>query len=614
MAFLCAFMAKNLASLDFDAITLYLASIDAVDSAEDDYNRRMILEKAFRWLYMKNGCVIILSWMISGSLMMLNAQVPPVPTSPPGALLEPDDLIRADRLGITFISSIDSSNHSERYRNALILGAGWNRWPLYWHRVEPAPNSWDWSAYDNLVESDIRHQLEINAILLGRPTFWQDGDSIRNLFEPIFADGTDSAGRGVPINASNPWAQYVYRAVSRYKPGGILAQQRGFADGAGIRVWEIWNEPDLPLFWQGGSEAYARLLKTAAIIIKTLDPEATVMFGGLLYATDDNFLSHILQHFKADALRGQYNWFFDAVAIHGYDDPWRSGWLAKFVRDTLTGYELERPIWVNETGVSVWNDYPGPVWAANSQERIRLATTKQQASYLIMSAVYAWSKDVDKVFFHQLYDDCGNQPAGTDFPPHQGELCAQGACFGDAFGLYRNPEDAICFSQHPLANTPRPVATAYRLLAEVFGRQPFTSLRHLGLNEPVTEISFQRHNKDRIVVMWNNTFEPLTYVLSAEGTAAAVHSLNGVQTIIPATDGKYTFNLKPATDFSYPDLEPGRTTAIGGEPIILVESSLADGSSPTNAARPDVDESADLRPTVAPTIGTVIIPTATTNT
>lgn len=560
---------------------------------------------------MKSCCVIILTWIILGGMTPLNAQVPPVPTSPPGTLLEPDDLIRADRLGIAFISSIDSDNSPERYRNALILGAGWNRWPLYWDRIEAAPGDWDWSAYDRLVETDLGNRLKINAILQGRPSFWQDGGSILNLFEPIFADGADQAAAGTAVNPDNPWAQFVHRTVSRYKPGGALAQQRGFDDEAGIRVWEIWNEPDVPHFWQGGSRAYARLLKTAAIIIKTLDPQATVLFGGLLYATNDTFLSQVLMRFRDDALRGPYNWFFDAAAIHSYDDPWRSGWLAKVVQDTLKAYGLERPVWVTETGVSVWNDYPGPVWAANASERIRLATTKQQASYLIMSAAYAWSKDVDKVFFHQLYDDCGNQPAGADFPPHNGELCANGICFGDAFGLYRNPAEAICFSQHPLANTPRPVAAAYQLLAEVFGRHPFTSSSHLGLNDPVTAIFFQRSNNDRIVVMWNNTFEPLSYALAAKGTEAAVYSLNGTMTILPATGGKYTFNLKPATDFSYPGLEPDRTTAIGGEPIILVESTAASDAAPTNDASPGIDDNTDLRPTVAPTIGTLIIPTPT---
>ena len=560
---------------------------------------------------MKSCCVIILAWIILGVMPPLNAQVPPVPTSPPGTLLEPDDLIRADRLGIAFISSIDSDNSPARYRNALILGAGWNRWPLYWDRIEAAPGAWDWSAYDRLVETDLDNRLKINAILQGRPSFWQDGDSILNLFEPIFADGTDQADDGKAINPDNPWAQFVHRTVSRYKPGGTWRSSAALTLKAASAFGRSGMSRTSRISGRAAAAPMPVCSKRPPSSSKHSTPKRPSCLAGCCTPPMIPSLSQVLMHFRDDALRGPYNWFFDAAAIHSYDDPWRSGWLAKVVQDTLKAYGLERPVWVTETGVSVWNDYPGPVWAAEASARIRLATTKQQASYLIMSAAYAWSKDVDKVFFHQLYDDCGNQPAGADFPPHNGELCANGICFGDAFGLYRNPAEAICFSQHPLANTPRPVAAAYQLLAEVFGRHPFTSSSHLGLNDPVTAIFFQRGNNDRIVVMWNNTFEPLSYALAAKGAEAAVYSLNGTMTILPATGGKYTFNLKPATDFSYPGLEPDRTTAIGGEPIILVESTAASDAAPTNDAGPDIDDSADLRPTVAPTIGTLIIPTPT---
>ncbi|MCY3833497.1 MAG: hypothetical protein OXG85_10805 [Chloroflexi bacterium] len=495
-----------------------------------------------------------------------------MPTTAPGSLVDADDYIRSDRLGITFISFIDDNLGAERYRKALILGAGWNRWPLYWDRVERQPGKYDWSAYDRLVAADIRNGLRTNAILLGRPAFWQDGDSIANLFAPIFADGSDSADADTAINLDNPWAQYVHYAVTRYKPGGVLAQHNYFSAGQGIRAWEVWNEPDVAQFWNGGSQAYARLLKVAAIVIKTVDPEAKVIFGGLLYATNPAFLSRTLRQFQNDPLRFQYNWFVDIVAVHSYDDPWRSGWLTKVVGDTLKEYDLTRPVWVNETGVSVWNDYPGPVWAFSPDKRNRLATGQQQANFLVMSAAYAWSKSAEVVFYHQLFDDCGNYPAGTDFPPHHGELCADGACFGDAFGLYRNPRDADCFSQHPLANTPRPVAQAFRLLAEVFGKQSFLSLSHVGLNDAVTAIAFRRSNGQRITVLWNNTAAPQSHTFRAAGAAATVYFLNGEEETLPAVNGKYTVDLRPATDYSFPDLESGRSSAIGGEPIILVES------------------------------------------
>ena len=515
--------------------------------------------------------------LLLGILVLLfsspsSAQAPKVPTTAPGGLIESESYIRAERLGITFVGFIDGNMGAERYRNALILGAGWNRWPLYWDRVERQPGSYDWSAYDRLVATDISHGLQTNAILLGRPAFWQDGEGIANLFQPIFANGTDIGGADDAINLRNPWAQFVHYAVMRYMPGGVLARHNDFGAGAGIRAWEVWNEPDVPQFWTAGSDAYARLLKVASIVIKTVDPEAKVLFGGLLFAGDQGFFARVLRQFKNDPLRDRFNWFIDIVALHSYDDPWRSGWLTKVIQDTLKEYRLTRPVWLNETGVSVWDDYPGPVWAHNPEQRHRLATARQQAHFLVMSAAFAWLKGVEVVFYHQLYDDCGNYPAGVDFPPHNGELCASGACFGDAFGIYRNARGSHCFSQHPHANTPRPVAQAFRLLAEIFGSQPFAPVSLAGLNDEVTTIEFRRANGDHIVVLWNNTREARPHTIEAMGASAEIHYISGESTTIVPSDGIYAFKLEPAGDYSFPDLESNRISAIGGEPIILLES------------------------------------------
>lgn len=544
--------------------------------------------------------------------LSVQAQVPPVPTTAPDTLISRDSYIRSDRLGITFISSVDSQNTTERYKNALLLGAGWNRWPLYWNRIEIVPDQWDWSGYDRLVSNDIRNGISINAILLGRPEFRADGTSIAGLKEPIFENGSDLPRDGVRINPNNPWARYVFEVVSRYKPGGILAQQQSWRPNQGVRVWEVWNEPDFPSFWQGGKDAYARMLKTAYIVTKTLDPDSTVMFGGLLYATEDNWLSQVLGIFSYDGLSEQYNWFMDAVAIHSYDDPWRSAWLTLYAKQSLRAYGINRPIWVNETGVSVWNDYPGPTWVTSREQRIRLATTDQQAYFFITSAAYAWSEGADKVFFHQLYDDCGNYPAGTNFPPHNGELCANNStCFGDAWGIYRNPADSVCFSQHPFANTARPVANAYRLVSEVFGREAFGNGDVQTIDGKVIVISFERpRTQERVLVIWNRTLDPVVFPLDKTSDSAVLYTLQGVQSILPDADGIYRLSLAPAADYNFPDLDNQRMTAIGGEPIILVEH-VQGGFSPTPSADIVVDtlpSDAIIRGTIQPTPGSILAP------
>src|SRR5512134_3943567 len=59
--------------------------------------------------------------------------------------LAQDDYIRSSRLGITFISALDSPRNEHRYQRALLIGVGWNRWPLYWDVVERQSGVYDWS-------------------------------------------------------------------------------------------------------------------------------------------------------------------------------------------------------------------------------------------------------------------------------------------------------------------------------------------------------------------------------------------------------------------------------------------------------------------------------------
>jgi hypothetical protein len=491
-------------------------------------------------------------------------------------------------LGINHISSPDEPTSEERYRNALLLGAGWNRWPLYWDRVEVAPGQFTWSAYDRVVAEDIRHGLSINAILLGRPSFYRDEARITGMHNPIFADGTDTPSVDKTINPDNPWANYVYQTVSRYKPGGVLAQSRAWTNGEGIRVWEVWNEPDYQPFWGGSIGDYARLLKIAYLVAKMVDPEAKVMFGGLLYPSEDNWLARVLAIYVNDPFHEQYNWYMDIVAVHNYSYPWRSGWLVLYARQTLISYGIRRPIWLNESGTPVWDDYPGPIWAKTPQERALRSTSEQQAAFFIQSTAYAWSEGAEVVFYHQLYDDCGNQPGGTNFPVHNGELCINGnICAGDAFGLFRNEIDSVCFSQHPFPGTPRRAAAAFHLMAEVFGKGEMTNPKVQNVAGKAIVISFDRpESGERNYVIWNRTLENAVLDFPASADSGTLLALDEDYLLNANGEGIYEIGLPPATHDDFPFLQPGDITAVGGLPYILIEKPI-DGL--TSEVTPEVE-------------------------
>jgi len=557
---------------------------------------------------------ILLILPISGSVAQ---SVPVPPTTAPRSEASGSRYIRSPRLGIAQISTAQLDATDSRYRNALLLGAGWTRWPLYWNAVETSASSFNWGEYDQLVRDDVRHRLSINAILLDRPAFYAEEDRIAGMNEPIFADGSDTPGAGKEINPNNPWAVFVYQAVQRYKPGGTLAQQMGWTNGEGVDVWEVWNEPDLPQFWTAGINSYARLLKIAYIAAHQADPNATVMFGGLLYNTPDNWLARVLAIYVNDPLGASNNYFMDAVAVHSYSYPWRTGWLTRFAAQTLIAYDIDRPIFVNETGISVWDDYPGPTWSSGPEQRYKLGTAEQAAWYFIQSTAYGWAEGAEVVFFHQLYDDCGDQGPGIDFPPNNGELCNNGLpCFGDAFGLFRNPSSAICYSQHPNAGTPRPAATAFRLMAQIFGDEPLGDAEILR-EEDYMQIIFERPASNELIhVIWNRTFDSFIAQIPALSSNAVLYRLNGTTNLAAVAD-VYQFELDAALPDNYPteELEPGDLSGIGGEPVILVES--VDGSIITGDVTPVITPGASsgtaapvtpaipLRPTVDPATDTI---------
>lgn len=489
---------------------------------------------------------------------------------------EPDEAIgqtvpQNDRFGLCFVSSAEAPADAGRYAKAVAAGAGWNRWPIYWANVENASGAFDWSAVDRVIASDQANGLRTNAVLLGTPaqyaTAGQSGVPLpqvgkrplplsstaekqpispasstpRNLYQPIFSDGTDIPAPGKTINPANPWARFVYAAVSRYTPR--------------IRHWEIWNEPDYAFFWNGSVQDYYRLLKVGYIAAKFADPGCTVLLGGLAIYIIPNWLENLLDIMKADTARSQRDangWYFDVLPLHIYSTSYETYYQVRRVRTLLQKYGLgAKPIWINESGVPVWNDYPGPTWDPTSLYR---ATMEEQAAYIIQNYAYGFFAGAERILHFQLYDDCGNSPAGTND-------------VGDAYGLYRNPADAICFRSHSAPNSPRPSYKAYQLAATYLnGAIPLWRRNPQGDHEQIAY--YRPDTRERVLFLWATRGSPVVVQVGAVGTQAMALGQDGAAQPLTPANGLYTVMLPAATNRNLPD----RTTyMIGGRPIMLVE-------------------------------------------
>ena len=104
----------------------------------------------------------------------------------------------------------------------------------------------------------------------------------------------------------------------------------------------------------------------------------------------------------------------DLLCSHTYTYAWESFWHIARARTAMAAHGLDKEVWLNESGVPAWDDYPGPTWDPDSPFR---STMQEGAAYVVQSALYARYAGASVVYHFMLYDDCGNYPPGTDFPP-----------------------------------------------------------------------------------------------------------------------------------------------------------------------------------------------------
>jgi hypothetical protein len=111
-----------------------------------------------------------------------------------------------------------------------------------------------------------------------------------------------------------PYAAFCAALVRRYGPHGTFWKTH--TPAVPIRMWEIWNEPNLSYYWskQPFAQSYVALLHAAHDAIKAVDPGSQVMVGALTNASW-NALRLIYRVPKAGR-------WFDGVALHPYTkDP-----------------------------------------------------------------------------------------------------------------------------------------------------------------------------------------------------------------------------------------------------------------------------------------------------
>lgn len=166
------------------------------------------------------------------------------------------------------------------------LGFSRVRSDFYWKNIEAEEGVYDVAGEAHMTDLCLARSLSVLGILL-IPPGWAQTDGTFDSVDP------------------EQW-----RAFVRYTVGEMKDR---------IKTWEIWNEPNLHVFWTPAPNPYrfGLFLSIAAEEIRALDPDAEVVFGGL---SPFGFHKESIWGFLLDVatVHPDVCDAFDALAIHPY--------------------------------------------------------------------------------------------------------------------------------------------------------------------------------------------------------------------------------------------------------------------------------------------------------
>jgi hypothetical protein len=175
-----------------------------------------------------------------------------------------------------------------------------------WGRVEPgAPDpqtgahTYQWDSTDAMVGALAQHGLRWYPIL----------------------DYTAPWAESIPGNQFSPpardedFAAFAGALAHRYGVGGDFWREHPELTAVPVTSYEVWNEENSYQFWQpqaGGAERYADLYMATRATLKSVDPRARVVIGGMVTGNVGAFVRRMYRH-RPDLVGN-----VDAVGFHPY--------------------------------------------------------------------------------------------------------------------------------------------------------------------------------------------------------------------------------------------------------------------------------------------------------
>jgi hypothetical protein len=283
------------------------------------------------------------------------------------------------------------------------------RVPLTWSGIEPTPGAPpQWAATDAMIRGAAVAGLDVLPFPNGAPSWAVPAVGVPG-------DGRVKAPSHLPASgaAAAAWSRFLTEAVERYGPGGrFWAENPGLPERP-LRTWQIWNEENFKYFVAKPNPAeYGKLVKLSFAAIKTADPGAKLILGGMFsypkgcltkakprvnYCATD-FLD--LMYRKTPGIKAKFN----GVALHPYTMRYQllTPYIEEFRGVLRDNHDSGKGLWITELGWSSQHPTPGNSFAKGAAGQ---AQQLRGAFSLLRRKQVPWK--LQRVYWFSVDDQAG---------------------------------------------------------------------------------------------------------------------------------------------------------------------------------------------------------------
>jgi hypothetical protein len=270
----------------------------------------------------------------------------------------------------------------------------WDANVTWWNIEYHGKGQLDFARMDKVVALAASHGSEL-LMNLGTPPPWA---SARPTELPDFRKG----GAAEPKNIQD-WRDYVRALATRYK--------------GRIHCWEIWNEPNDPVFYTGTISKLVELSMEAYKILKQVDPSNIVVSPSATYGLKG-------APWLDDYLRAGGGAYADVIGYHFYvmpSPPEEMLPIIEKVKSVLAKNGMQnKPLWNTEAGWLIQNR----AMSVKSNGKNVPLLEEQAPGFVARAYILNWAAGASRFYWYDwdsavmgLADDGGKtpKPAGVAF-------------------------------------------------------------------------------------------------------------------------------------------------------------------------------------------------------